>query len=53
MNVKKLRILSVTCPPTYMTVLETTESFSMSVKSLMPLSTMLTLKEILLLFQIN
>lgn len=33
MNVKKLCVLSVTCPPTYMMVLETTESFSMSVKS--------------------
>lgn len=35
MNVKKLHILSVTCPPTYVMVLETTESFSTSVKSLM------------------
>lgn len=52
MNVKKLHILSVTCPPTCMMVLETTESFSMSVKSLMTLYTTLTLKEILLLFQI-
>lgn len=33
------KALTVICPPTYKTVLETTESFSMSVKSLMLLST--------------
>lgn len=38
-NIRKLHLLSMTCPPTYKMALETMESFSMSLKSLMLLST--------------
>lgn len=38
-NIRKLLIPSLTCPPTYKMALENMESFSMSLKSLMLLST--------------
>lgn len=38
-NIRKLHLLSMACPPTYKMALETMESFSMSLKSLMLLST--------------
>lgn len=38
-NIRKLLVLSMTLPPTYKIALETMESFSLSLKSLMLLST--------------